>query len=554
MKKFITPFIFFVIFIALQCIWLKKDSTPFLWDEGTHYMMSIRASFFIEHPISIINYKENIRDYFNRIESKIRYAKIPLKILLYVPCMILALVYGGAAPIYPPFYYIVMGFIIRFLPSNVSTDIIVLSGDIVFGLVLTLGVFYLTYIETHDAILSGLSVGLVFSIPIIAGQSRVTMLDFPMTAVYIGSLALLYENSIRATNKKSIISGICLAVGSLLKQTFIIFISGPLVVMFFLFHKDKFRRSLFFRMIIIWVSLISPWYIVYGSRELITFIHHGISGGIEGDPVWTTLSGLLFYPVTFFSIQVLPIYTLLFIILLIPGLLGCEYIARRFFISTFVISYIFFTLLSNKDPRYTMALLVFIPFIIVVGINKLIRDISYKRMIASIIFCVLFLQMLDISFGVSRIKDKIFSTRFGIIHTYYRSGYAKPVNIGKIKLNLTPSEVLRYVPESRDATLVYLFDDPYIITPFLTNHFIELKKRRYLPPYQRIEFIPGFEELSAIEKSDFILLKDGGYQGPSFRQHQFYKVNNILNVVKPRFQVVMVWSAADGVVKLLKKR
>ncbi len=266
---------------------------------------------------------------------------------------------------YPPLFDLVTtGYFSVFGISDVAGRM----GAVTFGVLAIWLLFEFTK-RTHgprNALVAAVMLG---TIPGFFWLSRVSMLEtmliFFFTLVMFTFFSWLNKES---SNRALILSGITLGIGVLAKYQIIVAALAMLLCILFLSKRRlKINLKKFIIIVIIAVVIVAPWfYAIYHYNGMAKFetIQYVINEGGQDRPAYSNR----FQPIPVFylvemtwpfeDIAVHPISLPIFIL----GLAGLGLFAYRrrkqdiFFLTWFLVVYIFFTLLSNRQWRYVTPL------------------------------------------------------------------------------------------------------------------------------------------------------------------------------------------------------
>jgi glycosyltransferase involved in cell wall biosynthesis len=339
--------IFILLFSSffLMCLFLTKYSIPNA-DEGTHNLLGL---FFydlfrhlIKNPAISIN---KIYSFF--IEYLIHYPKLSLY--------------------YPPFFYILLSlmfniFGISFFVGSLTT------------LIFSLGSLFMIYLfsKKHIGNFDSALISSLFYVlsPIIILLSIKTLTDVPILFFFLTTL-YCYLNAI-LTNKTKwfILSSISFALGFLTKWNIILIV--PIIFVYAILDFRKSIKKLILSFFLL-AFLLSPYlYLAFKFNIPIIVEKTSIEVGVsEKDPQWTSLEGWLYYTVKLSdSYLSYPLMALSLVALIFYSLK--KYPHWKLFLIWFILVYLFFTWLTNKDPRYIIIIfpsLIF-PFAYIISLMK----------------------------------------------------------------------------------------------------------------------------------------------------------------------------------------
>jgi len=263
---------------------------------------------------------------------------------------------------YPPVVYWVADLFYTAL-GRVDVWVAVLSQSIFLGVLV-----FATY--GIGARLWSRRVGLLATVFVVTTPMLITgfkdyMLDGPLTAMSALALYLLIRSAGFTSRRYTLYFGAACALGILVKWTLVLVLGLPVVVATVLAVRAALRTGAWTPLAnlagaaTIALALGGPWYVANLSplaRDAATF--NSMSPQVKGDPAVASLPSAFWYAWNLFSNQLFLIPFLLFLagVILLPRVKDS---ARRnlYPILLCVGTYVAFTLVYNKDPRYTMPML-----------------------------------------------------------------------------------------------------------------------------------------------------------------------------------------------------
>jgi len=219
---------------------------------------------------------------------------------------------------------------------------------------------YNILLKYSTRLVSFFSLLFIYSSPILIGQIREFQLDFPFLALFSLAIFLLVKTDFLSSRKFSIFFGIVFGLGMLLKWTFIAY-GMPLFLVYFIYslirnNKDR-KKILKNTILIAFLGLIvsGPWYYRNYGNLRHDFSINGISQAeVEGDPHGFNLPSYIWYGKSIKS-------SYLTVFMAIPLILGVIVIFRKLkkywaIPVLFLVYYLIFSTLPNKDVRYIFPL------------------------------------------------------------------------------------------------------------------------------------------------------------------------------------------------------
>lgn len=356
----------------LNMIWIGLDSRPPHWDMGRHLWTSVQY-YEILGRHEIIPF---IQSYFY----------------------------------YPPLLYWLTAAFYLFFGNSITTAV---SVNIIFIIMFTFSVFFLARRYFEDKL--SLIVAIVASsYPIVVTQFKEYQLDAPLMAICALFLAIAVRRPLKSYHR-TILLGIVIGFGMLLKWTFVVFIFFPMILMiteYMIEKKGEFKLRLFdlFKhlslMLLVAYAIASPWYVANIQQIRIDFRQNGVAQAlIEGDPAVWSLESNIWYIKNLFLNQVHVIWGVIFIVGLFWILKSRDLIVKYRYPLIFIFgSILILTFLPNKDARYTMAIL---PAVAVISLSWLpfIRKSRLRIWTMGIIGFVSIFTWLNVSFGIPLLRN-----------------------------------------------------------------------------------------------------------------------------------------------------
>ncbi len=321
--------------LSNNIIWYQLGGRPLHWDSSVHLTESLNANHVGENSNQSL-----FKEYLN------------------------------VSWYYPPFVSYVSVPFYKIFGESKGTAFFVMD----FFLLIFITSVYAIALRLFNKKTANLSALLISMCPIVIHFSRDFMLDLPLAAIVSLSIYLLFTSYEFRSSRNSILLGISFGIGILTRWTFIFFLIVPFVYSFIkAIKKSSTRRKQIinvFLSILVGIILSGPWYMFHlvqfvsrlgefkrGSRNLFenAFYYIGI---IPSQVSWLItiilLIGLIWYVKNKFTTN---------------GLLNAWFIG----------SYIIISLISFKEPRFSISLL---PPLIIIASSGLLEWINFisKRM------------------------------------------------------------------------------------------------------------------------------------------------------------------------------
>lgn len=492
-------------------IWLRKDTVPLAWDQTTHLILSLK--------------------YLNVLTSGLDIQKII-----------------GISNLYPPFFHISTSPF--YLLFGTSSDVACMSILAFLGIL----IFSVYGIGKHmyNRNTGLLSAFLVSMYPMIFGPSREYLIDVPLVAMVSLSVYLLLRTEEFKNTKCSLLFGLSLGLGMLTKWSFIFFIIGPFLyeISKSLTSKNLMERKETINIILaitLGILVASIWYFPNIIQLCIQLSYYSsYQGSIEGDPAIFSLNSILYYPFMLIYHTFLP-FVLLFLV-------GLAYLIppnenrKRILILWIALPYLIFTLILNKDLRYT------IPYLPAVAIISSFWIFRMKNKIRNAII-VLILIIASIQFVMITNDQTLIHSNNTVKILFYPFEFPWE---GSIFMH-TPMEqdwkiedILYYMNEDGYQRVVGVVPG----TPrFNPQNFEYYKLRENLS--LRIEYLSDHKRIA---EYDFIVTKSG-LQGLSAHDPLLREKNKIIDILENQsedinatFKLVKDYELPDGSIARIYER
>lgn len=306
-------------------------------------------------------------------------------------------------PNHPKLFIFVEGIILYILNAFDihSIEVMILIANSIFFLVLLLSVYGIGRIVVDEK--TGiLSAALISFSPIIFAHSRMSMLDFPLTAMVSLSFFSLLRTERFTSSLSSLVSGICFGLTQLVKETAILFLLPPLLYYFILsliksvsgIKKVMVNFSL---LTVAFAVIAVPIYFNSESAAMLR-VYFGKAFSIHHAP--NNLNYAECFPLIYVgkvsSAALLPLVTL--------AIFRLRSISA-FLIVWLTIPFILFSFSPNKDPRFLMPILPAF-FLIFSFLAVQIKPLWFKKWYIFIILNCFIFQYLIFNFFFSTSAGK----------------------------------------------------------------------------------------------------------------------------------------------------
>jgi 4-amino-4-deoxy-L-arabinose transferase-like glycosyltransferase len=252
-----------------------------------------------------------------------------------------------------------------------------------------------------------LSAVFVVCTPMLTSLFKWYMLDAPLTAMVALALYLLIRSDFFSRSGTTILFGVVCGCGTLTKWTFPLCLWLPILTALVVAGTDALAERSLRRLVnvaaagLIAFAIDGAWYIDNWSQLSADSKRYNVSAAaIEGDPRVGSLRSALWYLWNLLDSQLYAIPFVLFVIGVVVALRRRAALTRNMYpLLTIVGSYAAFTLLANKDYRYTLPML---PAVAVVAVSWLeyVRP-RVRSWLAGGVVAYSVVTFLAVSFGTS---------------------------------------------------------------------------------------------------------------------------------------------------------
>lgn len=365
-KYLLALFILIAFHVVGNLIWIYLNKVPPTWDAALHTILSLR---FMEYlKTNLFNF--NIFNF--------------LKISEY----------------YPPFIHWV-GVVFGFL-GNGQYKIIELTGTLFFALAIFFLYLYSEKLFKNKLIAFFSAFFFSFFITIYQ-QSRDHMLDIPLTALILGGLYFLEKSRGLSDRRNTLIFFLFLSLSFLTKWYAIFYFSIPVVgLILYGLKKDRFKVP--FKNIIIgfgmFIILATPWYLVNLPRIIEI-------GKVTATPELADPQHILTIENLVFNLKLIVMFEITFIGFIF--LLGSIFLLLRkvknrpvwIILGITCLNYIIFTIIPNKNIRYTIPMMPFLAIIMACGLQySFYKDKLLLTVISSFLVFYYVVSYFILSFGI----------------------------------------------------------------------------------------------------------------------------------------------------------
>lgn len=356
--------------LGLNLLWLKLDQTPPAWDQAFHLKSVVLMNHFLTGQFGG-NLIDLIRSFYA----------------------------------YPPLMYFLGAVWSLFAGLGISR--ITYLNSIFLALVL-IGIYKLSLKILKNSRQAFLATFLFSLFPVIYDASRNFLLDLPLLTWVVWGLYFYLESNYLTHSRFSWLWTFTLILASLTKLNgFLYYLPMIAYSLYFVFKNKRLQPLINLGLGFSAFCLLVGWWYAFNWQNIILYLG-GLAG--QGEPL-TDPSGLFnlvnwfHYFKLFFLHQLSPIPTLLILLSLIFWpYFGIEKHQRRFLFFYLTFNYVLFTLIKNKDFRFTFPLL---PTISILAIANLRHA---PKLVAILLFAFLGFYFVNNSFSWPIKKDFVLAT------------------------------------------------------------------------------------------------------------------------------------------------
>lgn len=402
---------------------------------------------------------------------------------------------------WPPFFHISSAILNIFLGTSYISSIMV---NIVYFLILLFSIYF-TGLKLFNKNTGISAVILISMYPMVFRYSRIFGPDFALLAMVCLSICLLLYTEHFRNRKFSILFGFSLGLGMLTKWTFVLFLMGPLIFIFFNSFLTKIKQEFYLKqrvlnfilslIIAVVISLFwySPAFFVVIKRSTIFlssmffYLSEPNAELIPGRLI--RLDKFLSYPFFLVNEGISLLFFTFFLIILFFYLLRAK--NRLFLILWFIFPYLILSLPLSKEGRFMLPALPAIALISASGF----QNIGSKKM--RYFFCCAMislglLQFFDISYNFYRNGESLcFQTPIGALHIPYfpttehhEWSYGPPLK-KDWKIHKIADEIIKYykyAPDFSSPIIGIICEDDYINKifgyPYIINYYLAQRNNK----------------------------------------------------------------------------
>ncbi len=301
--------------------------------------------------------------------------------------------------------------------------------------------------------------------PMMITQFKEFQIDAPLTAIVSLTIYMLIRSKEFNSTRYSLLLGITLGLGMLTKWTYVLIMAAPLALSILIAliksvqKKDWIRPRNLVMSLVATYAVASVWYITNLRQIMIDLTQNGVGAGArEGDPVVGTFASNIWYGWNLLSNQ---LYIIPFIFLVA----GVVFLfvnkqntwKNRYPLALAIGTLLLFTLLRNKDARYTLPALVGVSILATYWIAQL-KYRKIKTVLSICLVAYLAVTFYLVSFGNASLPSQVtlVKGRFPIT-AYAQKGYIIGAPSGE---NWRLEEVFKQIAKEEPSARTVYYTGP----------------------------------------------------------------------------------------------
>lgn len=280
--------------------------------------------------------------------------------------------YGGTWHKPPMVMVFTAPFYLLFGPSRYAAQV----SNIFFLAVMAFSVYFIG--ERLRGRMAGFAAAcLLLTFPMIMGQSRIYWLDFPLTCWTALAVCLLLYSDYFKSRRFSVLFGVALGIGCLVKQTLPVFILGPFAaIAYYSLREERSRIKNLLASLGIAAAIVLSWYIPNLKMKLTYFMMVPADASLNAAGMHSVLppaiDRLAFHLAVLKTIMLHQFYFYAFIFCLICFLVFKKKKDELVLLLWIIVPYLFFSLVPlPRSARYTMPVLPAIALMISCVIDRI---------------------------------------------------------------------------------------------------------------------------------------------------------------------------------------
>ncbi len=326
---------------------------------------------------------------------------------------------------------------------------------------------------------------LLFS-PVIYTNSRWFLLDIPLLAFVVWSWYFLWQSQFLSKKRETIFLALSVAGVFLTKWTGLVFLFIPAIFVLYKIYKNKLWSKVWRQVLLliaIVLVLIVPWYLA-NWQSILEQARISTTGEIDDPQVLWSIENWRFYLWEFLGFQVGLIPGVILLVLNGSYFYQKKNKYKKLLATYLIFIYIFFSLLSNKDIRYDLPLLV--PLMMAAAV-EIVNGAKWKKFLGGLALSWLIIFYFILSFHLLPTYQRAFN--FGPL------GWIDIINTGDTVVaypqpdasanHLLLEDLVKLAGGKKSQVLLQV-DQPHLSAS--TLHYLTVKKK--IPNFTFIS-VPG---------------------------------------------------------------
>ncbi len=318
---------------------------------------------------------------------------------------------------YPALFHTVMA-VSAFIAGR--STVVLIMGNMPFLLLLLVSLYGIGRKMRNPGI--GLLAGFILTMyPAIFDLSRFSLPDFALTAMLAAGVCLLMYSEGFSNRRYSLLFGVCLGLGMLTKQIFILFILPPLITVILneIIEKRGIEEQVIKNiMTAFFIGLVISiyWYIPPLKQLLQQYVQAGFhEKGTICSPDIFGADSLMFYIRKLYQCQMLMYLFIIFLVGARYWLVTKEHGREKIlFFASIIGTYLLFLFIYTKEPKTTLPWLIYFALITAAGLLSL-RKAWVRTVAICLLVCFSVIQYMEISFSCQFQKPIV-----DFLHQQYR--------------------------------------------------------------------------------------------------------------------------------------
>lgn len=351
---------------------------------------------------------------------------------------------------------------------------------------------------------------------------HLTYSETASSAFIVWTIFFLIKSNLFQNKKYSLLFGIFLGLGLLVRWIIILYIFAPLLYVFFLIFKKKLIKKRILQNIgfSFFVSFLISFYPYLQNNYWIFNYFRDVA---VGSPVWQALpqsetNPLSIYSLTFYLNTFAQLGIFFFILIIVGFILALRRSNIKPVLLVVIFGYLFSVLAPIKGERYIVPIFPYLAILSAFVFDH-IKNIKFRTFLIAFAIILSIVSFLGSTWGKGPMKQSLYSLPidlpFGQLKKIYLTTYSRPPYIYKI----SGKEILDFIvddsekSEIKNPQVLSLFYYRPLDEPLMTYNLYNLEKPLQInnfvgtvlgDPDQGSDYV-----LSVVQNSDYILTKNG---------------------------------------------